>query len=277
MKWSFVLFLPALVSSVWGLAVMLLKRRPTRSQMLLSLMMLMVAFATVMLGVFFRGRAGSLFIYDFVFEVTAVLCAPMFYMGICSLVEPRGATLHQRQVFIIPLIFIIGLTAGAFWLGPRRYEGMCHMLRDQGSAATWSEGDGFVGFMAGDAAWNFMYVWDHWLFPVLVLVMCFVLIADGTSKVRDYQKRFNSLYAQNINVPHINNRELLLLAWAFIPIGVSVVFLIDFRPLYYKYWLIGCSVVLSVVQCFLGRFIWRLDYDARYLAQYIRNTNEIKQ
>ena len=258
------MFLPALVSGVWGLAVMLLKRRPTRSQMLLGLTLLLVAFAAAMLGVFFRGRAGSLFIYDFVFEITAVLCAPMYYVGICALVEPRGATLRQRQVFLVPLLFIVGLTAGAFWLGPRRYEMMCHALRESG---------GFVGWMAGDAAWNYMYFWDHWLFPALMLAGGFVLIAMSSRKVRDYQARFNSLYADNIDLPPVNNRELSVLTWIFVPLGVIVVLMIDLRPHYYKYWLIMCSVLLTVVQYLIGRFVWRLDYDARYLAKYIRIKN----
>ena len=259
MKWSFIFFLPAIVSVLWGLAIMLLKRHPSRSQMLLSLTLLLVGFAIGILEVFFRGRAGALFIYDFVFEVAAVLCAPVYYMGICALVEPRGSTRHQRQVFHFPLLFIIGLTVGAFWLGPRRYEAMCYALREGGAA-----------MIAGDAKWNYMLFWDHWLFPILVMVMSFILIVMANGKVNEYQRRFNGIYAENIDLPFINNRVLSLFSWLLLPLGVLVVLMIDLRPHNYKYWLIGCSVLLTILQFYIGRFAWRLDYDARYLAEYVR-------
>lgn len=92
MKWSFILFLPAVVSMCWALATIAFKRRLTHAQVILSLTQVMVAFGITMLIVLFRGRAGSLFIYDFVFEVLAVFCMPMYYIGICS--SPKPAAPH---------------------------------------------------------------------------------------------------------------------------------------------------------------------------------------
>jgi len=254
------MFLPAAISAAWALVIMATKRRPTRAQLVLSMTMLVIAFSSVVLGIFFRGRAGSLFIYDFVFECFSMICAPMYYVGICSLTEARGASLRQRRVFFIPLFFIVGLTVGAFWLGPRRYEEMCHLLRDE-----------TVGWIAGDTAWNFMLYWDHYFFPVLMLLMSTILIFISSRKVHLYQRRFNSYYAKDMHIPFIDSREISIFTWIFLPLGVLVVLLIDLRPFYYKYWLIGCMVILSVLQFFMGRFVYRLNYDARFLADYIRS------
>lgn len=265
MKWSFILFLPAAVSLCWAVATLAFKRRITRAQVLLCLMQMMMAFAITMLGVFFRGRAGSLFIYDYVFEATTIFCVPMYYIGICALTEARGSTLRQRRVFASAILFVLGLTVGAYWLGPRRYEAMCHALREN-----------TAGWIAGDAAWNFLYFWSHWLFPALTLVYIAVLTIVGNQKVRLYQRRFNSYYAEEMNVPFIDSRVLSVLTWLFLPLGILIVYLIDFRPFNYKYWLIGCSALLTVLQFLMGRFVWRLDYDARYLAEYIRTKTGTK-
>lgn len=265
MKWSFILFLPAVVSMCWALATIAFKRRLTHAQVILSLTQVMVALGITMLIVLFRGRAGSLFIYDFVFEVLAVFCMPMYYIGICSLTEARGATLRQRQVFWLPFLFVIGLTASAYWLGPRRYEEMCHAIV--------ANTDGWI---AGDTAWNFLYFWDHHLFPVFTLVMIAVLALISFRKVHLYQRRFNSYYAEDMNVPFIDSRTLSVFTWLFIPLGIIITCLIDFRPYMYKYWLILCAVLLSVLQFLMGRFVFRLDYDARYLAEYIRTKTETK-
>lgn len=265
MKWSFILYLPAFVSMCWAVATMAFKRRLTHAQVVLSLTQVMVALGITMLIVFFRGRAGSLFIYDFIFEMLAVYCMPMYYIGICALTEARGATLKQRQVFWSPFVFVIGLTVGAYWLGPRRYEEMCHAIID--NTANW---------IAGDAAWNFLYFWDHWLFPVFTLMLIAVLSIISHNKVRLYQHRFNSYYAEDMNVPFIDSRTLTVFTWVFILIGIVVVCLIDFRPYMFKYMLIGCAVILSVLQFLMGRFVYRLDYDARYLAEYIRTKTETK-
>lgn len=263
MKWSYILFLPALVSAGWAFATVTLKQRPTRAQVVLALMLLTEALAMTVLGVFFRGREGQLFIYDFMFETLAMVCAPMYYVGICSHTEARGATMEQRRVFFIPLLFIVGLTVGAFWLGPRRYENMCYAIREGG-----------VSWIAGDAAWNYMLFWDHVLFPALLIVMSFILILLSTGKIRNYQRRFNSYYAEDMNIPFFNSNGFNILAWVFLPLAGLVVFFIEVRPLNYKYWLIACSLLLTVLQYITGRFTYRMKYDARMLANHIRNKNQ---
>lgn len=265
MKWSFILFLPAVVSMCWALATIAFKRRLTHAQVILSLTQVMVALGITMLIVLFRGRAGSLFIYDFVFEVLAVYYMPMYYIGICSLTEARGATLKQRQVFWPPFIFVIGLTIGAYWLGPRRYEEMCHAIVNNTD-----------GWIAGDTAWNFLYFWDQILFPAFTLILIAVLSLISYHKVRIYQRRFNSYYAEDMNVPFIDSRTLTVFTWCFVALGIVIVCLVDFRPYLVKYWLILCAVLLSVLQFLMGRFVYRLDYDARYLAEYIRTKKQNK-
>ena len=108
------MFLPAIVSAVWALVIVMRYRRPTRSQVILSLMLLIEAVGMTVFGIFFRGQEEQIFIYTFTFEVLSVVCGPMYYIGICSHTEPRGATLKQRRVFLLPLLFIIGLTVAAF-------------------------------------------------------------------------------------------------------------------------------------------------------------------
>lgn len=265
MKWSYILFLPALTSVAWALATVLFRRRLTHAQVVLSLMLVLVAFASSVLAVFFRGKEGGLFIYDYMFEVVAMVCGPMYYIGICALTEPRSVSLKQRRVFFIPLLFIVGMTIGVWILGARRYELMCHALRE--GTAIW---------IAGDTAWNFVLFWEHWLFPLLMIVVNFVLVLVSNRKVNLYQQRFNSFYAQDMQVPYIDSRQLNVLTWLFIPLSVAVFILVEMRPHYYKYWLIGCSVLLTLLQFIVGRFTYRLNYDARHLAEYIRNKTDVK-
>ena len=263
MRWSYIMFLPAVVSIGWALATALFKKHLTRAQLLMSLTLIFEGFAMVMLGIYFRDRAGSLFIYDFLFESAVVVSGPMFYMAVCSLTEARGVTLAQRRVFIIPLLFIMGLTVGAFLVGPRRYDHMCDLLVANESH-----------FIPGDAKWNYMYFWNHYLFPSVTIVMSFILLVISTVKMRRFQRRFNSYYASGLQAKPIDIKPLVVLTWCFPVLADVAVYAIDMHPFYYKYWIIVCCVLLTVLQFFTGRFNHGMDYDARSLAEYIRTQTE---
>ena len=264
MKWSFILYLPAVVSIAWAIIIALTKKRPTHAQILFCLSLLVDAFAITVAGVFFRGQAGSLYLYDYLLEVSASFCAPMFYISICSLIEPRGATLKQRRVFLVPILFTIGLTIGAFGMHPSRYQDMCQTVIESGH----------IPWRPGDLAYNFMILWNQIVFPAVTVVMGTVLIIFAERKVRVYKKRFDSYYAQGLNMPHLNIREVVIISCLFLPFGMLTIYLIAFRPHYYKYWLILCAVILTVIQYLTGRFAYRYNYDARYLADYIRNQTQ---
>lgn len=262
MKWSYILYLPAFVSAVWALIIVMGRRRPTRSQVILSLMLFIEAVAMTVFGVFFRGQEEHIFIYTYTWEVLAVVCGPMFYIGICAHTEARGATLEQRRVFLIPLLFIIGLTVAVFWLGPRRYEEMCLFYRENG-----------ISWNKEDPAWNFMTIWKYGVFPVVPIVYSFILVLIATRKIRRFQQRYNSYYAEDMNLPFFNMRDLNTIVWIFIPLAGLIYYACYFRPPYYKYWLIVSVTLLAVVQFLTGLLAYRMKYDARYLAEYIRNKN----
>lgn len=262
MKWSYILYLPAFVSAVWALIIVMGRRRPTRSQVILSLMLFIEAVAMTVFGVFFRGQEEHIFIYTYTWEVLAVVCGPMFYIGICAHTEARGATLEQRRVFLIPLLFIIGLTVAVFWLGPRRYEEMCLFYRENG-----------ISWNKEDPAWNFMTIWKYGVFPVVLIVYSFILVLIATRKIRRFQQRYNSYYAEDMNLPFFNMRDLNTIVWIFIPLAGLIYYACYFRPPYYKYWLIVSVTLLAVVQFLTGRLAYRMKYDARYLAEYIRTKN----
>ena len=238
MKWSYILFLPAVVSIVWALVIVLTKKRLTSAQALFSLSLLVSAFAITVAGVYFRGQVEKLFIYDFLLEVSTVFCLPLYYISICSLTEPRGATLAQRHVFLIPILFTIGLTIGAFGMHPSRYQAMCLDVAENGR----------IPWHPDDMAYNFMILWD--------------------------KQRFDSYYAQSLNMPRLNIREIVIITWLFLPFIMLTIYLIAYRPYYYKYWLILCALMLTVIQYLTGRFAYRYYYDARFLADYIRNQPE---
>lgn len=262
MKWSYILYLPAFVSAVWALVIVMGHRRPARSQVVLSLMLLIESVAMTVFGIFFRGQEEHIFIYTYTWEVLAVVCGPMFYIGICAHTEARGATLEQRRVFLIPLLFIIGLTVAVFWLGPRRYEEMCRFYREYG-----------ISWNKEDPAWNFMTIWKNGVFPVVLIVYSFILVLIATRKIRRFQQRYNSYYAEDMNLPFFNMRDLNTIVWIFIPLAGLIYYACYFRPPYYKYWLIVSVTLLAGVQFMSGLLAYRMKYDARYLAEYIRNKN----
>ena len=259
MKWSYIVYLPAIVSAVWALVIVMGHRRPTRSQVVLSLMLLIESVAMTVFGIFFRGQEEHLFIYSYTFDVLAVICGPMYYAGICSHTEARGITLGQRRVFLIPLLFIIGLTVAVFWLGPRRYEEMCRHYWEYG--LDWNK---------DDSAWNFMLVWKYGVFPTVLIVYSFILVIIATLKIRRYQQRYNSYYAEDMNLPVFNMRDFNTIVWIFIPLAGLIYYASDMRPPYYKYWLIVGVTMMAVVQFLIGHLAYRMKYDARYLAEYIR-------
>ena len=263
MKWSYIVYLPAFVSAVWALVIVMRYRRPTRSQVILSLMLLIESVAMTVFGIFFRGQEEHIFIYTYTWEVMAVVCGPMFYLGICAHTEARGATLEQRRVFLIPLLFIIGLTVAVFWLGPRRYEEMCRYYREYG-----------ISWNGDDAAWNFMTIWKYGVFPVVLIVYSFILVIIAALKIRRFQQRYNSYYAEDMNLPYFNMREINAILCVFIPLAGLIYYASYYRPPYYKYWLIVGSTLMAVVVFLTGRFAYRMKYDARYLAEYIRNKTQ---
>lgn len=262
MRWSYLLFLPALVSIGWAVVTLLTKKRPTHAQMLFSFMLILEGVAMMALAVFFRGKAGSLFIYHYTFELLAVLCGPMYYLTICSLVEPRGVTLSQRRVFFIPLTFILVLTILAFVVGPLQYERMCYLIR-------------YGEMVSGEPPLEFLLFWSRWVFYLLLVGVNFVLLLMANRKIRLFQERFNAFYADDISAPKLHTTEVNVLTWIFLPLSLAVVLIIAMRPYMYKYYLIVLAVIIAVLQFFIGRVSYRLDYDAHYLARYISENKNI--
>lgn len=266
MKWSYILFLPAAISVFWAFAVLFFKRRLTIAQTFLSQMLVLLGIAIACMAVYFRGHSGVLFVYDYLFECFSMFSIGMFYVGICALTEPTGVTVRQRSMMLPPLLFVVGLTVGAFILGWRRYDSLCRNIAN-----------GETGYVDGDVAYNFMLFWDHWLFPAMLLVFGSVLLIVASRKAWLYQKRFNSYYADNMRVSRIDSRIIVVLAWLFVPLGALTLWAVDFRPHLYKYWLIVLAVLLSALQWFFGRFVFKLDHDASYLSDYIRRKNGMEQ
>ena len=265
MNWSHILYLPALASVIWPMLIVMLKKRPTRAQLLLALTMVFVAAAMLVLGVYFRGRTGCLFIYDFLFESIAIVCGPMYYLGICSLTGPTGVTLRQRYSLLLPMLFIASLTVGAWTLGPRRYDEMCVLIRN-----------GIHPWDCGDPAMVFMLFLHSFLFPVLLVIYNFVLLLMAGVKLRRYRKRYNSFYAARIGSTFKSRRILDIFMWLFLPLGALTVVIVENRPAFIEYYLVVLAVVITVVQLLYGSYVFNLDHDARYLAELVRNNTEEK-
>ena len=264
MRWSLILYLPAVVAMAWAFIIAMTKRHLTRAQVLLCLTLVVDAFAITVVGVYFRGRAGGLFLYDYLFEVSSSFCTPLFYISICSLTEPRGATLRQRRVFLIPLLFTVGLTIAAFGMHPSRYQEMCVQVFESGR----------IPWQPGDFSYNFMIFWNQIVYPVSMIVTGTVLLILSGRKAYHYKRRFNAFYAQGLNLPNLSIREIIVVASLFLPFGLLTIYFIAFRPLYYKYGLIACAVILTVFVYLTGRFAYRYSYDARFLADYTRQKIE---
>ncbi len=263
MKWSYILYLPAIVSIAWAIIIALTKKHPTTAQILFCLSLMVNAFAITVMGVYFRGQTPTLFIYDYMIEVSTISCLPFYYISICSLTGPRGATLRQRRVFIVPILFTIGLTIGAFGMHPSRYQAMCIEVFNNHS----------IRWQPGDTAYNFMVLWNQIVFPIATIIMGIILLIDSGRKVHLYKKRFDSFYARDLNMPNLNIRDIVVVTWMFLPFIMLTIFFIAFRPFYYKYWIIACAVLLTVIQYLTGRFAYRYDIDARALAEYVKNKN----
>lgn len=264
MKWSYILFLPAALSLFWALATLLFKRKPTNAQVLLSLLLAVETVAMVMLGVYFRGHSGVLFLYVYLFEVLSISAIAIAYVGLCALTESRGVSVRQRMVLLVPIIFVAVLTVSALGLGWRGYDRLCHNI---------VAGD--LAYIPGQFNYNFMLFWSHWFFPLVFIVFGAVALIVGTHKAWVYQRRFNSYYADDLGSRPIDCRVLIVFAWLFLPLGALTFWAVDFRPYYYKYWLIVLSVAMTAMQWFFGRFVYRLDHDAQFLADYIRDHHKI--
>ena len=134
--------------------------------------------------------------------------------------------------------------------------------------------NGRIPWHPDDMAYNFMILWNQIVFPLLTIIMGVTLLFLSERKVRLYKQRFDSYYAQGLNMPRLNIREIVIITWLFLPFIMLTIYLIAYRPYYYKYWLILCALMLTVIQYLTGRFAYRYNYDARFLADYIRNQPE---
>ncbi len=262
MKWSYILFLPALISIFWAFIIILTRKRLTHAQILFTLSLLVDAVAITSSAIFFRGQVGNLYIYDYLLEISVSFCPAIYYICICSLTEPRGVTLKQRRSFFPPILFTLGLTIAAFGMHPSRYQAMCLQVIDTGH----------IPWHPSDFPYNFMIFWNQILFPVFILTSGIIILILSERKVRLYKYRFDSFYSKKLNLPHLDIREIVIISWIFLPFGMLTIYLIAFRPYYYKYWLILSSILLSVIQYLSGRFAYRYTLDARFLAKFIKES-----
>lgn len=259
MNWSHIMYLPVLATLFWPIAIIAKKKHPTRAQLLLIVDMLMVAFATFILTVILRGRSDHLFIYQYILQIVSVLCIPFYYLSICALTEPRGTSLRQRRSLILPLLYIIGITIASLLIGPQRYETLCRTLRC-----------GNLMLSHGDTAWNLMTFFSREIYLALIVVLNLILLIMASHKSIIFQKRFNSYYADQIGAPKLKSRILSVLTWVFLPLALAALIAVYYHPPFYKYIIISLAILATVLQLFIGRYAYSLDYDARYLAQFVK-------
>ena len=262
MKWTYLMYLPAVVSALWALVILATKKRPTRAQILFAAAMLLVAFAEVLATIIFRGRTYSLFIYQYIFQLVAILAGPVYYIAVCALTEPRGSSLRQRHSLLLPLLYIISLTVAVSFLGPRRYEHLCLIFRFDSLFP-----------LEGDTIWNFVAVLSYPVFWTLTAAIDLVLFFLASRKIKVFQTRFNSYYAAGIGAPRLNSRPIHLIAWLFLPLAAASIALATLRPPYAKFYLIGVTTLLAILQFLLGRYAYSLNYDAAYLARLVKIEN----
>lgn len=259
----YLLLLPVLVSVGWVLYLLLLPRPRVRAHWLLGLSQLLEAFTLLGLVIYLTSAEGTLFIYDYIFELSAMFCIPVAYLGICSLTEPRGLSLAQRRVLLWPLLFVVGLTFGAFWLGPRRYDILCHL-----------EFRGEHALQEGDAAWNFMMVWDRYIFWLMLIVGALVWVIMGMRKMHRFEQRYRNYYAVQLGEGRVRLGALTVVNTALSPlvlIGVAVLLHGgECSPVV----LAAVTVLLVLMQWRKGYDIFRQQIDARLLAQVVRKQME---
>lgn len=90
MKWSFILYLPAVVAMAWAVIIALTKKRLTHAQILFCLTQIVNAFAITVAGVYLRGRTTSLYIYDYLLEVSTMFSLPMYSSASARLPSRAG-------------------------------------------------------------------------------------------------------------------------------------------------------------------------------------------
>lgn len=267
MKWAYILYLPALASLVWPIALLLFKRRPTSAQVLFGVSLAIDAFTISMLAILFRHRTGMMLVYDYLFCVAALMAAPMYYLAVCALTEPRGVSHRNRHVLIVPIILVALISAGLIWLGRIDYEELCQQ-----------EYLGNYSFRPGDAPYNFMLFVSVYLFYSLVAIMSLVLVFLEGHKMRVFADRYNSFYSgSNLGQPTLHTGRITLLTNIFVPLAAGLLFVGMFKPAGAQPILITLSILLSVVQFLRGANAYRLNVDAAQLAMLVRKDMQIEQ
>ena len=258
MNWLYIIFLPVAASLLWPFLMVMVKRNPLLSQMILGLTMTIEAFAMIMLFITLHGKTDELFIYDFLLLVSVATCGPLYFTGICALTEPRGASPRQRRVLIIPLLYTAGLTIGAWLMGIRNYEAMCLAIHN-----------GSIAWNGSGTGWQFMYIWHNIVFGFLLVVVNIILMVIANRKLTVFRNRFNSFYADRLGKPLPKHRPVTIFSWIFLPLCLALLLLITHNPRAAKYLTVFLSVVIAAIQFFYGRYIYNLNYDARYLNKLL--------
>ena len=267
MKWAYILYLPALASLVWPIMMLFFKRKPTPAQMLFGVSLAVDAFTIAMMAILFRHRTGMMLVYDYLFNIGAILSAPMYFLAACSLTEPRGVTHRNRNVLIAPFLVIALVSAGLIWLGRTGYEELCQQ-----------QYLGDYSFRPGNMPYNFMLFANFYLFVPVLAIMSIVLPLIGGHKMRVFANRYNSFYAgRNLEQPTLHIGRITTLTYIFMPLAGTYLFFSFFRPFDEKPILVLLAVMMAVVQFLRGANVYHLNVDAAQLAMLVRKDMQFEQ
>lgn len=256
MIWTNLFIIPVAISFFWPVATVLFKRRVIKPQWFLCIAEILVGITMLLYMIIYRGVQEALYVYDYAYHLVSVCAAPIFFLFVCALTDPRGVSRSARCRVLLPaMAYIVLMTWTGFELGPAQYKAYFAESRAGG-----------VTFLEDNGAWNRMLLLSTTVFRWFIMLQVLWIVAESTVLVHRFHVRFNKFYADRKNSPKMKDSTLVILCVSVALLVGVLYFLAVFRPANYRWYVMFVIALASVIQWFVGLYNYRLNYSAEQLA-----------
>lgn len=179
----FLIFLtPALASLIWPIRTVLSSRPVLLAKWDLSAMQFLISIAITFYAANNYGLIAHPYIGDVIYTVICVFTFPFYYMFLCELTRPYGATVQDRRgAFLPPILYCIIFIILVFNMGDEKYALYVDRVLVHKDYT-----------IMHDFNYDAMHLFGYWAFEFFLLLQMIVFVTSGFFRLRRYRSRLEA-------------------------------------------------------------------------------------
>ena len=261
----FLIFLtPALATLVWPIRTILSSKPVLLAKWDLSAMQ----FFTSMAIVFFAANNYGLIIHpyigDVIYTIMCVFTFPFYYMFLCELTRPYGATVKDRRgAFLPPILYCIIFMFIVFNLGDEKYAVYADRVLLHKDYT-----------ILHDFFYDAMHLFGYWGFDLFLFLQMVIFISSGFVRLRRYRKRL-----EDYNPALKAKAQSAFMVAGLVFLSCLIIIYVVLNPYPSTVAEMGIIymllIIFSAIQLLIGQYANNLDISVKQMLMTKRDSDDL--